>query len=107
MEFEKSERPVSFNNTDWCDFWTKSVEVLSKNLFCTHQPLGGAITGPCQKLGRGSALAPKECECSDSAWQRQWVCKYLPPGGAITADVQIIIFIFTYYRGDGSAAGPF
>ena len=37
--------------TDLRDFWTKSVGVLSKNVFCKYWPHGGARTGPCEKCG--------------------------------------------------------
>ena len=42
---------VEILSTDLRDFWTKSVGVLSKNMFCKYRPHGGARTGPCEKCG--------------------------------------------------------
>ena len=35
--------------TDLCDFWTKNGGVLSKNVFWTIPPGGGAVTSPSDK----------------------------------------------------------
>ena len=37
--------------TDLRDFWTKIGGVLSKNVFWTNPPVGGAVTGPSDKKG--------------------------------------------------------
>ena len=60
--------------TDLRDFGTKSVGVLSKNVFCTNRPPGGAITGPCEKFGAevllwypGNVCAQFGCEQANGA----------------------------------------
>ena len=42
---------VEILSTDLRDFWTKSVGVLYKNVFCKYRPHGGARAGPCEKCG--------------------------------------------------------
>ena len=37
--------------TDLRDFWTKNGGALSRNVFWTNPPGGGAITDQCEKLG--------------------------------------------------------
>ena len=33
------------------DLWRRIVGVLSKNVFCTNLPAGGAVTAPCYTSG--------------------------------------------------------
>ena len=56
------------------DFWSKNVGVLSINVFWTHPPAGGAITGQCEKLRsevhlwhRGSVRAKFHCNRTNGA----------------------------------------
>ena len=42
---------VEILSTDLRDFWTKSVGVVYRNVFCKHRPHGGARTGPFEKCG--------------------------------------------------------
>ena len=42
---------VEILSTDLHEFWTKSLGVLSKNVFCKSWPHDGARVGPCEKAG--------------------------------------------------------
>ena len=47
---------IEIQCADSHDFGTKAVGVLSRNVLWTNPPAGGAVTGPCEKLGSGVLL---------------------------------------------------
>ena len=65
---------IEIQGTDSRDFWTIIGGVLSKNVFLTNPPGGGAVTGPSDKkrsevllLHLGSVLAKFGCNRTDIA----------------------------------------
>ena len=47
-----------------CLLLTEGAIELSKNVFRTNAPTGGAIAGPCEIFrSRGTSASPRECAC--------------------------------------------
>ena len=42
---------IEILHTDLRDLWTRIAGALSKNVFWTNPPVGGAVTGPSDKKG--------------------------------------------------------
>ena len=56
--------------TNLCDFWTKNGEALSRNVFWTNPPGGGAITDQCEKFGSKVQLLLRGSVSAEFRWCR-------------------------------------
>ena len=81
-----------------CEYWTKSVGLLSKNVFWTHPHAGGAVTDPHNKsrvefhlLHLGSVCAPFCCQRANGAWDL-YSCRWKQESGCYSTTMRPIRF---------------